>query len=291
MATRKSPSKTAAARKRSSTPSRSRTSSASSSTTARRKVAEKPVVETVEAVEVAETTSSVRGGIYNRYPIAALIAEFLGTFLFVSFAVVTQTNPLYAFFGLIAIVVLFARLSGPHLNPALTIGAWLARYISGRTAVFYILAQVLGGLAAFGVLTLLTSGASTTDAYTGAASAASLYSLSALTASKEWYTFAAELIGTLILGFGVATALTRNNALVRGFLYGGSFLIASFIVYASGAFAVINPVLAGALQAYSHIDWATFNLFPVLVYIIAPVVGASLGFGLYKLIEKSTVTE
>ena len=288
MATRKSPSKTAASRKRTST---SRSTSPAI-TSPRRSVSSKPVEIVEESVEVIETTPvSTRSSIYVRYPIAALIAEFLGTFMFVAFTVVTQINPLYAFFGLIAIVGLFARLSGPQLNPAITIGAWLARFISGRTAILYIIAQVLGGLAAFGVLTLLTGGATTTNQYTGAASAATLYSLGTLSASKEWYTFAAELIGAIILGFGVANALARTNSVVRGLLYGGTFLVASFVVYASGAFAVINPVLAGALQAYSHINWATFNLFPVLVYVIAPVVGASLGFGLYRLIEKTTVTE
>lgn len=295
MATRKSPSKSSAPRKRTSSTSRS-TRSATTTTrrvtakpAAREVVKSEPAPKNVEA-KVAEAVTSP-AGFYNRFPVAALIAEFLGTFIFVSFAVVTQVNPLYAFFGLIAIVVLFSRLSGPHLNPAITIGAWLARFVSGRTAVFYILAQILGGLAAFGVLTLLTGGATTTDAYTGATTAASLYSLSELAANKEWYIFAAELIGSIILGYAVATALTRNNSLVRGFLYGGGFLLASFIAYASGAFAIMNPVLAGALQGYSHIDWSTFNLFPVLVYVIAPVVGASLGFGLYKLIDKSTVTE
>ena len=289
MATRKSPSRTNTSRKRTTTAAAPRTTRAASETT-RRRVTETPV-EAVEAVEVPRTqTARDRRG-SNRYPVAALIAEFLGTFLFVSFAVVTQVNPLYAFFGLIAIVALFGRLSGPHLNPAVTVGAWLARFVSGRTALLYIIAQILGGLAAFGILTLLNAGATTSDAYTGASTAATLYSLPALTAVKEWYTFAAELIGSIILGFGVATALSRSNALVRGVLYGGSFLLASFITYASGAFAVINPVLAGGLQAYSKIDWGTFNLFPVLVYLIAPIVGASLGFGLYKIIEKSTVTE
>lgn len=286
MATRKSPSKSSAARKRTSAGRSTR----STANTSSRVAGQSAAVETVEVVEVVEARGR-RGGAFGRYPIAALLAEFLGTFAFVAFAVVTQINPLYAFFGLIAIVTLFGRLSGPHLNPAVSIGAWLARYISGRTAVFYIIAQILGGLAAFGVLTLLTSGATTTDQYTGASSAAQLYSLGALSSSKEWYTFAAELVAAIILGYGVATALVRNNSLVRGFIYGGSFLVASFIAYASGAFAVINPVLAGALQGYSHIDWATFNLFPILVYVIAPVVGVSLGFGLYRLIERSTVTE
>lgn len=288
MATRKTSSKSGATRKRTTAPSRSAATRGTSAAGTRKRaaVSEPAAVETVEVVEVA----AARGNVYNRYPVAALIAEFLGTFLFVAFAVVTQVNPLYAFFGLIAIVTLFGRLSGPHLNPAVTIGAWLARFVSGRTAVFYIIAQILGGLAAFGVLSLLSAatGASATSALTASTG---LYKLTALTATTEWYIFAGELIGAIIFGFGVASALTRNNSLARGVVYGGSFLIASFIVYASGAFAVLNPVLAGALQGYSYIDWKSFNLFPVLVYAIAPIVGASLGFGLARLVEKSTVTE
>jgi aquaporin Z len=277
MATRKSPSRTGSAR---------RTSTARTADT---RVTETPV-ETVATVEAVEY-SAERPGFYNRFPVAALIAEFLGTFAFVAFSVVTQINPLYAFFGLIGIVALFGRLSGPHLNPAISIGAWLSRFISGRTALFYVVAQILGGFAAFGILSLFNLSATTTDQYTGAATAANLYSLPVLTASHQWVTFAAELIGAIILGYGVATALSRRSTAVRAIAYAGSALVASFIVYATGAFGVFNPVLAGGLKAYSHIDWATFNLFPVLVYAIAPIIGASLGFGLYRLLQRATVTE
>lgn len=292
MATRKSPSKSPAARKRTATTART------AGTTRRRAVTAAPVeaVETVSAVAVEATPA--RTGFYNRYPVAALIAEFLGTFIFVGFIIGLSTasqqfnaTPLYAFFAGIVIVTLFGRLSGPHLNPAITIGAWLARFITGRTALFYIIAQILGGLAAFGVLSLLSSGNSSVDAYTGATTQASLFSLTAVAAAKQWPTFAVELIGSIILGLGIATALTRTKIVERGVLYGGAILVASFMLVASGTVAVMNPVLAGGLQAYSHIDWKTFNLFPVLIYLIAPIVGASLGFGLYRLIEKATVTE
>ena len=42
------------------------------------------------------------------------------------------------------------RISGGHLNPAITIGAWSLGRISWRNAVLYIVAQLLGAVAAVG---------------------------------------------------------------------------------------------------------------------------------------------
>src|SRR5215216_948429 len=52
----------------------------------------------------------------------------------------------------------FGHVSGGHFNPAITLGLVAGRRFPARDAIGYILAQVLGGLAAAGVLAVIASG-------------------------------------------------------------------------------------------------------------------------------------
>jgi aquaporin Z len=68
-------------------------------------------------------------------------------------------------FGLTVVTMAYAigHLSGCHLNPAVSIGLFIARRFDGKELVPYILAQIFGGLVGAGVLALLvqTGGAGT----------------------------------------------------------------------------------------------------------------------------------
>src|SRR5438105_5276293 len=60
-------------------------------------------------------------------------------------------------FGLIvlAMIYTFGDISGAHLNPAVTIGFWVARRLEGRDVLPYISSQCVGALLASGSLRLL----------------------------------------------------------------------------------------------------------------------------------------
>jgi aquaporin Z len=85
-----------------------------------------------------------------------LTAEALGTFALVFFGVgsavfgISATGPwgvALAFgFVTVALVYAFGPISGCHLNPAITVGALLARRIDWRDAAWYAGAQVGGGI-------------------------------------------------------------------------------------------------------------------------------------------------
>src|SRR5438128_499813 len=53
-------------------------------------------------------------------------------------------------FGLVVMAMIYALgdVSGAHLNPAVTIGFWLSRRLSGRVVGPYVLAQLFGAFAA-----------------------------------------------------------------------------------------------------------------------------------------------
>ena len=64
-------------------------------------------------------------------------------------------------FGLTLLTMAYAigPVSGCHINPAVSVGLWMARRFPGRDLVPYILAQVVGGIIAAAVLYVIASGA------------------------------------------------------------------------------------------------------------------------------------
>lgn len=100
------------------------------------------------------------------------IAEFLGTFWLVlggcGSAVLAATFPetgigfagVALAFGLTVLTGIYAlgHISGGHFNPAVSVGLWVAGRFEGKDLLPYIIAQVLGGLAAAGILYVIATG-------------------------------------------------------------------------------------------------------------------------------------
>ncbi|HVZ98632.1 MAG TPA: aquaporin, partial [Chitinophagaceae bacterium] len=100
------------------------------------------------------------------------MAEFFGTFWLVSggcgSAVLAATFPNVGIgllgvalaFGLTVLTMVYAlgHISGAHFNPAVTIGLWAGNRISGKDVVPYIIAQILGAIAAAAVLYVIVTG-------------------------------------------------------------------------------------------------------------------------------------
>lgn len=196
-------------------------------------------------------------------------------------------QPLFVMFAVVAVVLVVGGVSGAHLNPALTVGALATRRINLVRAVSYVVAQVLGALMALVVLNAFISAAPEVSKQAAAFGQASptLFSAPALSSGKEWVVLASELLGSVILAFAVAAGLRRVNVggLSHAFTYGAGLYLA--ILFAGtaanyvGASAILNPALAGSLQALK------FELWPLVIYILAPLVGGVLGFALSDLVQ------
>src|SRR5437870_2175140 len=83
-----------------------------------------------------------------------LAAEFVGTLLFVFLgvgSVVASSGPLGVALahgvGMAIIVSMTMSISGGHINPAVTMGLWIANRFDGRLVWQYIAAQLLGAIA------------------------------------------------------------------------------------------------------------------------------------------------
>ncbi len=101
-----------------------------------------------------------------------LVAEFIGTFWLVlggcGSAVLACNYPgagigfvgVALAFGLTVVTIAYAlgHISGAHLNPAVSVGAWVAGRLATKDLVPYIVSQVLGGIAGAGILYVIATG-------------------------------------------------------------------------------------------------------------------------------------
>ncbi|WP_316816162.1 aquaporin Z [Pedobacter nyackensis] len=101
-----------------------------------------------------------------------LAAEFIGTFWLVlggcGSAVLACNYPeagigflgVALAFGLTVVTIAYGlgHISGAHLNPAVSIGLWVGGRFDAKELVGYIVAQVLGGIAAAGILYVIATG-------------------------------------------------------------------------------------------------------------------------------------
>lgn len=79
--------------------------------------------------------------------IAAVLGEFIGTFIFL-LVILAVGQPIPIVVGLLAAILAFGGVSGGHFNPAVSTMIFAKGDINIVTFIVYIIAQVLGGLAA-----------------------------------------------------------------------------------------------------------------------------------------------
>jgi glycerol uptake facilitator-like aquaporin len=324
MATKKAAAKKSAAKKPAA--KKSATKSPAKKTTAT-----KPV--TVKAAEFKTTKKLTLKEKAATIKLAALIAEFLGVFIFASAAIFFASTGVEFLLAIVAIVAIFAIISGAHLNPAVSFAAWINRKMYWPKLVSFIAAQALGAVLAFFVASAFINEQNATYGEDGTRTVAtvaskliemgyttqedvdskgleavvnevtggqaniaqvasqlgikSAHKTPAITAHKELYVFFAELVGSIIVGLGAGFALlaSRKKSITRGVAYGGAILIGLTI---AGGVAVLNPAIAGSLQAFPLSgDFAT-AIWPYVIYIVASTVGITIGFSLYNVLLKDS---
>ena len=217
-------------------------------------------------------------------------AEFLGTFWLVlggcGSAVLAANFPEVGIgllgvslaFGLTVLTMAYAvgHISGGHFNPAVSIGLWAAGRLRTKQLPPYIAAQVLGGLAAGGVLYLIASGHAGFDASAGFASngygehSPGGYSLLAAATSEVVMTAFFLLI---ILGATSRRAPGGFAPIPIGLALTLIHLISIPVTNTS-----VNPARSTGVALYAG-GWAIEQLW---LFWLAPMVGALLGALLYR---------
>ena len=185
-------------------------------------------------------------------------------------------------FGLTVLTLAFAigQISGCHLNPAVSIGLWAGGRCPAKDLLPYIIAQVLGGIAAGGVLYLIASGKA--DFSTAGGFASNGYGEH----SPGGYSLQAAVITEIVLTafFLIVILGATDKRAPAGFapIAIGLCLTLIHLISIPVTNTSVNPARSTGVALYVG-DWATSQLW---VFWAAPIVGALLGAAIYKFIGK-----
>lgn len=208
---------------------------------------------------------------FRKNTLAMLVSEFLGTSL-LAFVVLSMLRSQGGTFNtavaagllLAVMVMVIGSISGAVLNPAVTVGLWSVRKLKTVQALSYIVAQFAGAAAAwymFVYFTKIDTGTITHEGFTAFTSRV----------------FTAEVLGTFVFTFAIAAALyQRLSGGLKAFVIGGGLALGIVVASIASAGAV-NPAVAFSIQ-----QWNLWS------YMVAPILGALLGFNLYNLLFVET---
>lgn len=222
-------------------------------------------------------------------------AEFVGTFWLVlggcGSAVLAAAFPgvgigllgVSLAFGLTVLTMAYAigHISGCHLNPAVSVGLWAGGRFPAGQLLPYIVSQVLGGLAAGGVLYLIASGKAGFDVTAGFAS-------NGFGAhSPGGYSMTAALVAEVVLTamFLVIILGATDEKAPAGFapLAIGLGLTLIHLISIPVTNTSVNPARSTGVALFAG-GWAIEQLW---LFWVAPIVGALLGAGTYKVVRGS----
>ena len=224
-------------------------------------------------------------------------AEFFGTFWLVlggcGSAVLAAAFPgvgigllgVSLAFGLTVLTMAYAvgHISGCHLNPAVSIGLWAGgRFPTGKLLP-YILAQLLGGIVAGGVLFLIATGKAGFVVSTGFASNG--YGAH----SPGGYSLLAALVTEIVMTmmFLLIILGSTDKRAPQGFapIAIGLGLTLIHLISIPVTNTSVNPARSTGVALFVG-DWAIAQLW---LFWVAPIIGALLGAFVYRFIGKNEV--
>jgi aquaporin Z len=179
-------------------------------------------------------------------------------------------------FGLTVLTMAFAigHISGCHLNPAVSVGLFVAGRFNGRDLLPYVLAQVLGGIAAGAVLYLIASGKG--DFALGGF-AANGYGEHSPGAYSLFAALVCEIVMTAIFLFVIAGATDKRAPAGFAPVAIGLCLTLIHLISIPVTNTSVNPARSTAVAVFVG-DWALAQLW---LFWVAPIVGGILGAFLY----------
>ena len=184
-------------------------------------------------------------------------------------------------FGLTVLTMAYAigHVSGCHLNPAVTVGLWAGGRFPGRDIPAYVIAQVLGAIAAGGVLLFIAGGQAGFDVTAGFA-------------SNGWgahspggYAFGSALVTEIVMTFMfllVIMGATAKRA-PQGFapIAIGLCLTLIHLISIPVTNTSVNPARSTGVAVFAG-GWALAQLW---MFWVAPLIGGALGGAVYRFLD------
>jgi len=223
-------------------------------------------------------------------------AEFIGTFWLVlggcGSAVIAAAFPdvgigllgVSLAFGLTVLTMAYAigHISGCHLNPAVSVGLWAGGRFPAGQLMPYIAAQVIGAIAAGGVLYLIATGQAGFDVSAGFASNG--YGEH----SPGGYSMLSALITEIVMTmmFLIIILGATDERAPAGFapIAIGLGLTLIHLISIPVTNTSVNPARSTGVALFVG-DWAVGQLW---LFWVAPIIGGGLGALVYRLIGKDS---
>jgi aquaporin Z len=230
-------------------------------------------------------------------------AEFLGTLWLVlggcGSAVLATAYPSLGIgfagvslaFGLTVLTGAYAlgHISGGHFNPAVSIGLWAGRRFPANELLPYIVAQLLGAIAAAGILYVIASGKVGFDVKAGFASNGFD------THSPGGYTAIAAFVAEVVMTFFFLIVIlgSTSEKAPKGFapLAIGLCLTLIHLITIPVTNTSVNPARStgpALIVAFSGVSWSVSQLW---MFWVAPILGALLAGFVYLWLSGDDSTE
>lgn len=183
-------------------------------------------------------------------------------------------------FGLTVLTMAYAigHISGCHLNPAISIGLWAGGRFPANQLLPYIAAQVIGGVAAGGVLFIIASGKAGFDVSAGFASNG--YGIHSPGGYSLLSAFVTETVMSMMFLFVIMGATDKRAPQALAPIAIGLCLTLIHLISIPVTNTSVNPARSTAVAIYAG-DWAIGQLW---LFWVAPILGASIGATLYRFI-------
>lgn len=227
------------------------------------------------------------------------LAEMIGTMVLVLMgcgtAVSLGCNPVGAdlstvvgtamAFGLsvIAMAYTIGGISGCHINPAITLGVFLSKRMSGKDALMYIVFQVIGGLLGTAILYALVTSAGTDFALAGAGLGSNDLQSGVSVAGG----LIAEIVFTCVFVLVVLGATASDNESTGKFagLAIGLSLILVHLVCIRYTGTSVNPARSFGPALFAQLAGGPATALSNLwIFIVGPFAGAVLASCIWKVI-------
>jgi aquaporin Z len=183
-------------------------------------------------------------------------------------------------FGLTVLTMAFAigHISGCHLNPAVSVGLVVGKRFPASDLLAYVIAQVVGAIAAAGVLYVIASGSTNFDVHAGFASNGYAEH------SPQGYGLLACIVAEVVLTafFLIVIMGATDNRAPKGFapIAIGLCLTLIHLVGIPVDNLSVNPARSTGPAIFAG-GWALQQLW---VFWVAPLIGGALGGGIYSML-------
>lgn len=194
------------------------------------------------------------------------IAELVGTFTLTLIVTLSLSGtfpvatPVLAGLTLALFVYTIGHISGCHINPGVTIGAWSIGKIRAQETIFYIVSQFIGA----GLAVLLIKGLDR-----------AIFVVNIDLGHPATFAIGlAEFVGMVLFTFGIASVIYKKiPEAVSGLVIGGSLLLGIALAVLMGSSGFLNPAVAFGANSLD------------LAYLCGPILGGVAGMWLYKFVN------